>query len=163
MNKVPKELEELFKPKDIVAEEPKEVVVATKKGRTPKGDVSVKDQVLDLFQKDTSREWNVASLIERLKVKTPDLQESSVRATVTALQKTGQLVTVRKEGRSIILRLAAAAPVAVSGATPMPVPGKRKPAQKASGGLGDDLEVLRQAAAVIEKYRELLEKLSGIL
>jgi hypothetical protein len=131
-----------------------------KRGRAPKGDISIKDQILNCFKKDPEKELGIQDIFERVRVHTPKVPETSVRSTITALQTKGLLMVARKDGRSVILRLGSGKPP--EGARAVRAKGVTRLTRIAGSAAGSDLQAINQAIEALQNVKTIMERYAAI-
>lgn len=125
-------------------------------GRKPRGDVSIKQMVSDLFTADKNAELSTTHVVETLKAKNPEIKDNSVRFMITQLKADGVIREMRRDGRISILK------ASEPGSMPVIKAAKGK-ALKGSKAYLTDSQILMEAAGVITKLQQLVARNKDIV
>lgn len=127
---------------------------AKAKEKTPKIKLGtpVKQLVKDFFHADKSKEHSTEDVVGALQKKYPTINPASVRYMMTELKQEGWLRRVRSNGRMAVL--IASEP----SSTHQPVSTDDSPFLSAPGAFMDDLRVITEAQAMLEKLGEVVKR-----
>lgn len=119
--------------------------------------------VLNVFQINRDKEYKVNAVIEELKAFNPEINENSVRFTITELKRKSLIHRVRNEGYYQILKFTNPGEgTAFPNAALFVKPGTKAAGKSSPADIGSDLAILKEASAVIVKLGILVQRNQGI-